>query len=59
MAASVEAMPIPNAANAITMRILVVGFPGALVVVDEVVRCADTDVAILTVVLEPASDENG
>jgi hypothetical protein len=38
MTASVEAMPIPNAANAITMRILVVRFPGALVIVDEVGR---------------------
>jgi hypothetical protein len=54
MAASVEAMPIPNATNTITMRILVVRFPGALVAVDEDGRCADADAAILTVVLESA-----
>jgi hypothetical protein len=39
MAASVEAMPIPNAASAIAMGMLVVGFPGALVAVDEDGRC--------------------
>jgi hypothetical protein len=54
MAASVEAMPIPNAINAITIRILLGRFPGELVAVGEDGRCADADAAILTVVLESA-----
>jgi len=43
MAASVEAMPIPNAINAITIRILLGRFPGELVAVGEDGRCADAD----------------
>jgi hypothetical protein len=53
MADNVEAMPIPNAKNAITMRILVERGPGVLAV-DEDGRCADADVAILTVVFGSA-----
>jgi hypothetical protein len=47
MAASVEAMPIPNAINAITIRILLGRFPGELVAVGEDGRCADADAALL------------